>query len=149
MAKKRMSIYGIIDILRAILAYNLVKYQYFSIRPGLFDKYHLITYSLQFEVQYQVELGFYVQKTFKKGPKFHFLNSRFIESVRYVLMYNLGYDKYFSINFLGVTQGNSADTIRAEFMAQFLQKILQKFCQKFLEAQLKNPALLVSRNFLV
>ena len=30
MAKKRMPIYGIIDILMAILAYNLAKYQYFS-----------------------------------------------------------------------------------------------------------------------
>ena len=34
---------GIIDILRAILAYNSAKYQHFSIRPGLFDKYHQIT----------------------------------------------------------------------------------------------------------
>ena len=44
----RMPIYGIIDILMAILAHNLAKYQYFSMRPGLFDKYHQITYSLQF-----------------------------------------------------------------------------------------------------
>ena len=36
--QKRMPIYGIIDILRAILAHNLTKYQYFSIIPGLFDK---------------------------------------------------------------------------------------------------------------
>ena len=48
MAKKRMPIYGIIDILRAILAYNLAKYQNFSMRPGLFDKYYQITYSQQF-----------------------------------------------------------------------------------------------------
>ena len=38
MAKKRMPIYGIIDILRSILAYNLDKYQYFSMRPSVFDK---------------------------------------------------------------------------------------------------------------
>ena len=37
MAKKRMPIYGIIDILRAILAYNLAKYQHFSMRPGYRD----------------------------------------------------------------------------------------------------------------
>ena len=48
MAIKRMPIYGIIDILRAILAYNLAKYQNFSIIPGFFDKYHQITYSQQF-----------------------------------------------------------------------------------------------------
>ena len=47
LAKKRMPIYGIIDILRAILAHNLAKYQNFSMRPGLFDKYYLITYSQQ------------------------------------------------------------------------------------------------------
>ena len=43
MAEKRMPKNEIIDILRAILAYkyNLAKYQYFSLRPGLFDKYHL------------------------------------------------------------------------------------------------------------
>ena len=40
MAKRRMPIYGIIN--------NLAKYQHFSMRPGLFDKYHWITYSLQF-----------------------------------------------------------------------------------------------------
>ena len=48
MAKKRMPIYAIIDILRATLAHNLAKYQNFSMRPGLFDKYHQITYSLKF-----------------------------------------------------------------------------------------------------
>ena len=36
--QKRMPKYGIIDILRATLACNLVKYQHFSMRPGLFDK---------------------------------------------------------------------------------------------------------------
>ena len=43
MAKKRMPIYGIIDTLRTILAYNLAKYQNFSMRLGLFDKYYQIT----------------------------------------------------------------------------------------------------------
>ena len=57
MAKKRMPIYGIINILRAILAYNLAKYQYFSMRLGLFDKYHQIPYSLRFSVQYHVKCG--------------------------------------------------------------------------------------------
>ena len=51
MAKKRMPIYGIIGSLRAILAHNLVEYQYFSMKPGLFDKYRQITHSVQFEVQ--------------------------------------------------------------------------------------------------
>ena len=55
MAKKRMPIYEIIDIVRSILAYYLAKYQYFSMRPGLFDNYHQITYSLQFSVQYHVK----------------------------------------------------------------------------------------------
>ena len=42
-----MSIYGIISILRTILAYNLVICQHLSMKPSLFDKYHYITYSLQ------------------------------------------------------------------------------------------------------
>ena len=67
MAKQHMPIlYGIIDILRDILAYNLAKYQYFSMRPSLFGKYHQIPYSLQFSIQYHVKCGFYAQKTFKK-----------------------------------------------------------------------------------
>ena len=45
-AKKRMPIYGIIDIFRAILAPNVANYQHFSMRPGSFDKYHQITYKL-------------------------------------------------------------------------------------------------------
>ena len=38
--KKRMSIYGIISILRAILAHKLAKYQYFAMGPILFDNYY-------------------------------------------------------------------------------------------------------------
>ena len=37
MAKKRMPIYGIIGILRAILAHNLVNYQYFLVKLSLFN----------------------------------------------------------------------------------------------------------------
>ena len=48
MAKKRMPMYGIIEILKAILAPNLANYQHFSMRPGLFNKYNQITYSLKF-----------------------------------------------------------------------------------------------------
>ena len=48
--QKSMPIYGINDILRAILTHNLAKYHHFSMRPGLFDKYQ-ITYSLQFVAQ--------------------------------------------------------------------------------------------------
>ena len=54
-AKKRMLIYGIIDILRAILA----KYQYFFNETRFIRlKYYQITYSLQFSVQYHVKCGF-------------------------------------------------------------------------------------------
>ena len=121
MAKKHTPIYEIIDILRATLTYNLAKYQYFSIaiRPGLFDNYYQISYSLQFSVQYQVKCGFYVQKTFKKGPKCHFLNSCFIESAHYVLIYNLGYDKYFSII-----------TLFGKYFAEILPNIFGGLTQK-------------------
>ena len=44
MAKKRVPIYGIIVILRVILAHNLFKYQHFSIRTWFIQ----ITYCPQF-----------------------------------------------------------------------------------------------------
>ena len=37
-----MLIYGIIDIVRAILAYYLAKYQYFTMILGLLDTHHKI-----------------------------------------------------------------------------------------------------------
>ena len=46
--QKSMPKYGIIDIFRAFLAYDLAKYQYFLMRPSLFDKFHQIPYSVQF-----------------------------------------------------------------------------------------------------
>ena len=39
--------YGMVGFLRAILAINLAKHQYFSKRPSLFDHYHQITHSQQ------------------------------------------------------------------------------------------------------
>ena len=47
MAKKRMPIYGIWAPWRPILAHNLAKYQYFPIKPTLFDRYHQFNYSVQ------------------------------------------------------------------------------------------------------
>ena len=82
MANKRMPKYVIIDILRAILVYNLVKYQYFSMRPGLFDKYLKIAYSLQFSVPYHVKCVFYVQK----AQNAIFSIRVFFESSRYVMI---------------------------------------------------------------
>ena len=48
MAKKSIPIYVIIDILRAILTHNLAKCQYFSMKLGVFNKYHQSMYSQQF-----------------------------------------------------------------------------------------------------
>ena len=67
-----MLIYGIIDILRSMLAYNLNKYQYFLMRPIVFDKYHQITHSLQFSVQYHIKCRFYAQKNLQKSTKIPF-----------------------------------------------------------------------------
>ena len=64
--------------------------------------------------------------------KCYFLNSRFFESARYVLIYNSSYDNYFSIIlFLGVTEGNSADTKRAGFLSKASKRIWWNFCQSF------------------
>ena len=55
MAKKRMPIYyGIIGNFREFLAYNLTKYQYFSMRPILFDFYYQITYPMQVSAEYKI-----------------------------------------------------------------------------------------------
>ena len=117
MAKKRMPKYGIMGILSAILDSNFAKYQYFSMKPSLFDKFYQLTYSLQFVVQFYVKCGFYTQKTIKKPQKCHFLDLRFFESACHVLDYNSGYVKYFSIFIFRVTKGNSADTNRAGFLS--------------------------------
>ena len=52
MAKKLMPIYGIISIFREFLAHNLVKSQYFSMRPSLIHYYHQITYYLKVLAKY-------------------------------------------------------------------------------------------------
>ena len=57
-----LPIYGIIDIFRAILAYNLAECQYSLLSLSLFDEYYQIPYPLQFSVQYHVKCGFYPQK---------------------------------------------------------------------------------------
>ena len=44
MAEKRMPIYGIRVPWRPILAHNLAKYQYFSMKPLLFDRYYQFNY---------------------------------------------------------------------------------------------------------
>ena len=89
--QKRMPKYEIIGILSAILAHNLAKYHYFSMKPTLFDKYYQITYSLRFLVQYHVKCGFYGQNP----QKCHFLDSQFFKSAPHVLANNSGCDKYF------------------------------------------------------
>ena len=58
-------IYEMIGILRAILAHNLAKYQYNSIRPSLFDKYYKIANALQFSTLNILKRGFYGQKITK------------------------------------------------------------------------------------
>ena len=83
MAKKFMPIYGINGILRAISIFFNATY--------LLDKYHQITYSLQFSAQY------------------HFLTSRIFIRASYVLSYNSGYNKYLSTIILGVIDGNCTD----------------------------------------
>ena len=60
--------YGIVGILSAILA----KYQYFSMKLRLFDKYHQITYSLQFSVQYNGKCGLHAKKHQKSTSRFGF-----------------------------------------------------------------------------
>ena len=62
MAKKRMPVYGIIGVFRDFLAHNLVKCQYFSVIPSLFDKCSQITYSLQVTAQYLLIGPFYIEK---------------------------------------------------------------------------------------
>ena len=85
-ATKRMPKYGIIVILNAILAHNLVKYQYFLMKFSLFEKYYQIKYSLQFSEQYHYhgKCGFYAQKhrkttkiTFSRFAFFRKCASRF------------------------------------------------------------------------
>ena len=78
MAKKRMPIFGMIDKFRDLLAYNLATYQYFSMRPSLFDWYYQITYSMQVAAKYLHKCGFYGQKTSKMSQNQLYLRLRFL-----------------------------------------------------------------------
>ena len=80
MSKKRVPIYGIIDIFREFLAHNLAKPQHFSIRPSLFDYYYQITYYLQVLSKYLKKCGFYIQKTSKMSQNQSYLRLRFLSN---------------------------------------------------------------------
>ena len=115
--QKSMPIYGIIDILRAILAHNTAKYQYFSMRPDLFDKFH-----------------------------------SYISNCVFSKMLRLLHFSYFSIIlYVAATQLNSLFKSEAGFLIWaskiFGQIFQKKFGQKFLEAQIKNPASFLNREF--
>ena len=63
--------YGIIGILIAILAHTLTKYQYFSMKPSLFDKYILSNYIFSAIVSSISCI------TIKKPQKYRFFDSHF------------------------------------------------------------------------
>ena len=67
MAIKRMPIYGIIGIFRKFLTHYLAKYQYFSMRPSVFDYYYQVTYYLKVLARYLNKCAFYIEK----NQKFH------------------------------------------------------------------------------
>ena len=72
-----MTKYGIIVILRDILAYNFAKYQYFKMRPGLFDCYQQIPYSaIISSISCKMSM-FCPKKPSKKHRNAIFLNTRF------------------------------------------------------------------------
>ena len=157
MAKKRMPILGITDMLRYILAYNLAKYQNFSMILKLFAHYYQITYSIQFSVQYHIKWGFYPKKTFKKAQKCHFLNSRFFESARYVLSFNLGYDKSlsefffrgFKMKFRRYKKSRTFELGLQNFMAEIPQNFCRNFAKIFWRPNSKIPLSKYLRNFLL
>ena len=68
MAKICMPLYGIIGIFRDFLAHISAKYQYFSMRPSLFDLYYQTTYSLHIPSQNFLKCGFHGLKT-PKNPQ--------------------------------------------------------------------------------
>ena len=85
LVKKRMPIYGIIGIFRDFLAYNnLAKYQYFSMRPSLFDWYYQITYSMQVSAKYfLIKYELYSQKNSKMSQNQLYLCLRFLLSLNH------------------------------------------------------------------
>ena len=77
MGKKRMPLCGIIGIFKRFFAYNSANFQYFSMRPSLFDNYCQNSYSLQASAEYLLKGGFYIQKTSKNVLYWPYLNLRF------------------------------------------------------------------------
>ena len=68
MVEKRMPMYGIIGIFRDFLAYYLTEYQYFSMRPSLFDKYYQI--KLDIPCKFQLDISNNVDSMAKTTQNF-------------------------------------------------------------------------------
>ena len=95
MAKKRMPIYGINGILRPFSAHNLVKYQYFSMKPILFNNYYrlpLYIFWTSFILKY-IKMWFLLSKN---PQNCIYLSSRFFESACYKNAYKSDQEWYFS-----------------------------------------------------
>ena len=127
MTKKSMPIYGIIDILRVILACNLAKCQYCSIRPGLEVPLNYIFSAIFSSISCKMWI------LCPKSYQFAF----FRKCARYVMNYNSGQATINILilnSFLGVKKGNSADTKRdmpPKTFGGISAKILRKFRHKY------------------
>ena len=77
MAKIRMPFYGIIGIFREFSAHIFAKYQYFSMRPSLFNLYYQTTYSLHISSQFCFKCGFHGRNTLKNPQNKPYLSLQF------------------------------------------------------------------------
>ena len=68
------NVYGIIGIFREILVHKLAKYQYFSMRPSLFNYYYQITYYQKVTILYPKNLIIFTKSAI--SPFVLFVQSR-------------------------------------------------------------------------
>ena len=78
MTKIRMPLYGIIGIFRVFSVHISAKYQYFSMRPSLFDLYYQTTYSLHIPSQNVLKCGFHGLQTPKNPQNRPYLSLQFL-----------------------------------------------------------------------
>ena len=99
MAKKRMPLYGIIGIFRDFLAHISAKYQYFSMRPSLFDQYYQTTHSLLISSQNVLKCEFCGLKTPKNPQNRPYLSLQLLPNCSHLKSFTAYIFQYFHLKF--------------------------------------------------
>ena len=99
MAKKRMTLLGIIRIFRGFFAHQLAKYQYFSMRPSLFVYYCQFSYILSISARYILTWGIYGLKVPKSAQNWPYLSHQLLPNYSHQKSFTPYIFQYFRLKF--------------------------------------------------